>query len=401
MASYDVFTPVAISAKMRSYLPQKVEHLLEPSVGTGQLLSAFEGLYDHADVCELNPSYLERVPDSGRITKHSGDFLTFAPGRLYDAIVMNPPYMRFQDMDDTTRSTVKNLSPLCAAGNIDLYVAFLVKCVDLLAETGTLIAVVPSTWLYNASCEKFKTHLFEKRLIAHIHDYGSEKVFKGVNVYCCILVLTRTPKEFYTLNGVARSYAERERPSTSTHLGDVATIQNGIATLCDSVFIHDCPLFDEPCWQPILKVSKQKVRYIIHPYENGKLLSEEEFQTQNPLTYEYLSAQKPALANRDKGNKVYEAWYAYGRKQGLSIPSTEKSVYISTLCEPTCPVQIENTMLFYSGLRITSETVSCDDIAASISAGASKLAELCSKRGSGWLNVTATTLKQIPFRASE
>jgi hypothetical protein len=401
-ASYDVFTPQAVAEKMRSFLLRKVKYLLEPSVGTGQLLSAFEGLYEHADVCELNPLYMSSVPSAPTITKYCEDFLRFNPPHIYDGIVMNPPYHRFQDMDDDMRTTVRFLSPLTREGNIDLYVAFIVKCLDVLAENGTLIAIVPSTWRYNKSCVKFRNYLFANRLISAIHDYGSEKVFPGINVYCCILVITRQYNETYNDTGIVKSYDANSDQHVQHILSDVADVQNGIATLCDEVFIHDSPLFAEPCWKPLLKVSKAKIRHCIYPYSNtGSILTEQEFSSSNPNTYAYLLTCKEKLAKRDKGHKTYEAWYAFGRKQGIRIPSTEKSVYISTLSQPTIPTQIEPTMLFYSGIRVSPKTVSCEAITTLIRNAAEFICGQCSKRGNGWVNVTTTVLKQLPLQENE
>ena len=69
MASYDVFTPPIIAAKMRSYLPDRVKTLLEPSVGTGDLLQVMSGSYEQADVFDINSEYINKVESSIYITK--------------------------------------------------------------------------------------------------------------------------------------------------------------------------------------------------------------------------------------------------------------------------------------------------------------------------------------------
>lgn len=401
MASYDIFTPPAVSAKMRSYLPDPVERLLEPSVGTGDLLRALEGLYTHADVIDINPEYLAKVPESPRITKHCGDFLTMELPTRYDAIVLNPPYLRFQDMSMEMRAAVRAVSPLLQTGNIDLYIAFLVKCMHSLTETGRMIAIVPSTWMFNASAKRFRSWLMENRLIVAIHDYGSEKVFPGVDVYCCILVADWTPKDSYLRSGVVVPYASPSPDSTGPTLGDICEIQNGIATLCDEVFIHDAPLFAEPCWIPVLKVSKQTTRSLLFPYrDDGTILPEDEFKRLNPQTYAYLLTQKERLAMRDRGHKTYEAWYAFGRRQGLRWTPETDSVYVSTLCAPTIPTFRGPTMLFYSGLRMTPTTGTCDDIETTVREKGDTLRESCSKRSNNWINLTATSLRELPVHQS-
>jgi len=398
MASYDVFTPQDVATKMRSYFPKKVKKLLEPSVGTGDLLRSMAGSYKHADVFDINPNYLDKVESAPNLTKTCADFLETKIDKKYDAILMNPPYLRFQEMSQEMRDRVRNLSDVLRTGNIDLYIAFLVKCIDMLSDDGTLVAITPSTWRYNKSAERFRNWLISNRFIHAIHDYGSEKVFPGIDVYCCILVVNRTHKDSYSVNDDIISYNADEEQESRVCLNDVCEIQNGIATLCDSVFIHDIALFAEPCWRPILKVSKSKIRNIIYPYtEDGTIIPEDEFKKVNPQTYAFLERNKDALANRDRGHKTYEAWYAFGRKQGIKVPDTPKSVYVSTLCPPSIPTHQEKTMLFYSGIRMTPTKTTCDDIETAIQTNVDFIQKMCSKRAKGWLNITTSTLRQVPM----
>jgi hypothetical protein len=397
MASYDIFTPEKIAIKMRSYLPDKVKSLLEPSVGTGDLLRIMSGSYEEADVFDVNASYLDKVEDSTNISKTCGDFLSTKIDKKYDAILMNPPYLRFQDMTIEMRRNVHSISDMLKTGNIDLYIAFLVKCIDVLDENGTLVAITPSTWRYNKSAEKFRNWLFSNRLVKLIYDYGSEKVFPGVDVYCCILVVNKIKKESYYLNDNQITYQVTESNSSTVCLGNQCQIQNGIATLCDAVFIHDTPLFAEPCWKPILKVSKHKVRNVIYPYKNdGTIIPEDEFREHNPETYSFLERNKERLANRDKGNKKYETWYAFGRKQGIIVPDVDNSVYISTLCPSSVPTYQHKTILFYSGIRITPTKITCDLIQSSIEKYSISIKNRCSKRANDWINITTSSLRDVP-----
>jgi hypothetical protein len=396
MATYDIFTPPDVAAKMVSYFPTSVRRLLEPSVGSGNLLRAMDGRYDRADVYDINAGYLAEV-SGPTVTKYHTNFLAADVDPVYDAIILNPPYQRYQEMDASCRELVRGVSDVLSCGNIDLYIAFLVKCATLLTSGGTMVAIVPSTWMYNKSCTKFRDFLREHTLLHAIHDYGSEKVFPGVDVYCCIVVLTNTEKDSYTLNDEVVPYTANDPAEDTVTLGSTCDIQNGLATLCDDVFIHKKPLFDEPCWRPILKVSKNTMLSALFPYTSqGVLITEAEFKRDNPQTYAYLESNRERLANRDRGHKTYEAWYAYGRRQGLTLPSEATSVYISTLCQTTFPSVTAPTCLFYSGLRITPKKVSAEAVVAALAASSGMLNRLCSKRAGGWVNLTATSLRQVP-----
>jgi hypothetical protein len=150
-------------------------------------------------------------------------------------------------------------------------------------------------------------------------------------------------------------------------------------------------------------VSKQTIRSVLYPYRpDGSLWTEPEFRAANPRTYAYLESNRALLAARDKGAKQYEAWYAFGRRQGLARPPlSATSVYISSLCAPTLPSFERPTMLFYSGIRITPHDGDCSQIRTAIEKNRNQLASLCAKRSSNWITLTTTALRQAPVDPEE
>jgi len=389
MAKYVVYTPLAIAARMRGYIDTSM-CVLDPAVGEGALLQGVT----HADVYDISQEALSTLPST--FTLHNTDFLDASIPTQYKSIISNPPYQRFQDMSDEMRQKVQSI-PGLERGNVDLYVAFMMKCLSLLADGGTFVCITPSTWLFNKSCKAFREYIYTHRLLYECIDFGSEKVFEGVDVYCCISVFRKCPTTHFLYNGKSIPYTTLSplslmgSVSQGRTLSSIAKIQNGIATLADKVFIHPNRVFPEPCWKPIIKVSKGYDKMCIVPYG-----PEETFAAENPYTYSYLQSKKSILAQRDKGKKTYALWYDFGRQQSLTIPSEPESVYISTLCHPDIlpSIRIKPTQLFYSGLRITPVSgVSCQRIVDILMAA--DIESVCSKRGGGWLNVTATVLKSI------
>ncbi|MBA4319778.1 MAG: hypothetical protein C0412_15370, partial [Flavobacterium sp.] len=79
------------------------------------------------------------------------------------------------------------------------------------------------------------------------------------------------------------------------------------------------------------------------------------FKKEYSNTYKYLTSQKDILSKRDKGNRKYEEWYAYGRNQALLISGYKLLLpYITS--EP-CFVYTENQdLLFYNGYAIFSDS---------------------------------------------
>jgi integrase len=62
------------------------------------------------------------------------------------------------------------------------------------------------------------------------------------------------------------------------------------------------------------------------------------------------------LAGRDKGNRDYETWYAYGRRQSMDIHAYK--LFFPHICErPTFVICEELDLLFYNGMAVVSENL--------------------------------------------
>lgn len=85
------------------------------------------------------------------------------------------------------------------------------------------------------------------------------------------------------------------------------------------------------------------------------VIEEEIFQRNFPNAYNYLYSQKNELAKRDKGQRDYEAWYAYGRSQALNIIGLKLLFpYISDL--PYFVFTSDADLLFYNGYALVSDS---------------------------------------------
>lgn len=346
-----VYTPSNVAQLMNTFLNRRGS-LLDPCVGTGNLLHDIE-LYDVVHVYDIDRTAMSSITYPN-VVKHCEDFTVARVDFKYDNIILNPPYIRIQDIPSDKRAYIKQEFPLLA-GNFDLFHVFLLKCLHLLTDEGVMVSIHPNSILYNKSSVSLIEYMIHKRLIRRIIDYGSEKIFQGVSVYCCIMVFDRLP--------------------------------------------HEKPLYDEPCWKPIFKVSKNTTRYIIYPYdEHGKVVDEEVFKTTNPCTYNYMSVHRSKLDNRDKGKKTYESWYAFGRRQGILNPLSYGCdvVYIPTMSSVDIRIYKKEYMLFYSGLCISGMTNEyVDTVIDTITHNSTRLSTRCSKRGNGWINITSGVIKDL------
>ena len=118
---------------MSSYLTENGK-LLEPSVGDGQLLK-FSDFYNYSqvDIYDIKQEYLDKCPKHPNINSYCQDFLKKQINHKYENIILNPPYIRFQDLSEDYRQYIKETWPILDIGNIDIYYAFLVKCLEVLS----------------------------------------------------------------------------------------------------------------------------------------------------------------------------------------------------------------------------------------------------------------------------
>ena len=400
----DVFTPSSISKKMVPFLSNK-GNLLEPACGVGDLLKHVRlDYYDKVDLYDIKGSYLEKCPTGSNIQTHCLDFLKAPLGERYDNIIMNPPYIRFQDLSVEYRNYIKTMWPLLQSGNIDIYYAFILKCLSLLHDDGIMISITPNSYLYNKCAIPLRKYLVKNCLIQEIIDFKSEKVFDQISTYCCITVFTKRKKAYFIYNQSRVKYAdmsnefylfpvEKSNP-TLQKLGQICSIKNGLATLYNKAYVYDEKRFDEPCWRRLY--SPKKLKWIIYPYNNGTIIKEAVFKERNPETYLFLLQYKDRLAERDKGKKAYPEWYAYGRTQSLVISSLKEVLYIPIFQDPTnIKYYVGPPMLFMSCLCIEKKSHTYQQIIDFIENKKYMIVTKSAKRGGGWINLSTRTLKNI------
>ncbi|MBL4662709.1 MAG: SAM-dependent DNA methyltransferase [Flavobacteriaceae bacterium] len=86
-----------------------------------------------------------------------------------------------------------------------------------------------------------------------------------------------------------------------------------------------------------------------------KVIEEAVFKIKYPYAYNYLKANKKELAKRDKGQRDYEIWYAFGRSQALNI--TGKKLLFPYISDNPYFVYTDNEeLLFYNGYALVSDS---------------------------------------------
>lgn len=169
--------------------------ILEPCFGTGAFLSACRDKgYTSIEGCEIDKELYTVVKEEyPEYTLFCRDFLSFEPTEKYDGIIMNPPYIRQEKIDDLSAYgiTKENLRKKeifhALPSTANLYMYFLIKAIDLLKENGQLIVIFPSSWMQARSGSKFKELLLTNSVLAN-EIYISGNVFEK-NVLVDVVIL--------------------------------------------------------------------------------------------------------------------------------------------------------------------------------------------------------------------
>jgi adenine-specific DNA-methyltransferase len=167
-----VFTPPVLAERM--VLGLGLENLegsvrmLDPSVGPDTFPAALRKVSNSnwlLDAIDVDPSMCRCVAASGdkRVKVEEGDYLS-RPRRIYDAAILNPPYVRQEWLRDKkrVRSIVRNLTGVDVPGTSNLYVYFVVKVVSELRTGGQMACLVYDSW---------QSTLFGRWLKSYLDDH--------------------------------------------------------------------------------------------------------------------------------------------------------------------------------------------------------------------------------------
>ena len=182
--------------------------------------------------------------------------------------------------------------------------------------------------------------------------------------------------------------------STGKKLGSSFEIRNGFATLKNNVYVFS-PIRETEDYYFFLKDKKEykiekkicreaikpntlklaseienNTEKLIFPYkiekleinlfkekkQSLKIIDEDTLKSEFLNAYKYLNTQKEILSKRDKGNRKYETWYAFGRNQALLISGYK--LLLPYITNEPCFVYTENrNLLFYNGYAIFSNSI--------------------------------------------
>lgn len=294
-------------------------------------------------------------------------------------------------------------------GNYDIYVVFVERGLSLLSKNGFLGYILPHKFFNSHYGESLRSIIAKGKHLKEIVHFGHQQVFENATTYTCLLFLGKfglkefcfkkvddlvtwkstnnaiygrisednvTEKEWnFVVGSDANLFSKLN--NVKTKLGDIAELFVGLQTDADDVFIleernraKDLVLcysketkqehwFEDNHLKPFLKGSLNIRRYylddvnkrLIFPYQtqNGKsvLISEEEYMSKFPLTWDYLGKNRKRLSGRNKGN-MGKFWYGYVYKKNHTKFGLSK-LLVPSLANSACFASDISGMYYFAG----------------------------------------------------
>ncbi len=270
------FTPSFIVDKMISLI-QNQGSILEPSCGDGAFLNKIPNC--------LGIEIDEKVAPSGAKIM---DFFDW--NMSVDTIIGNPPYVRFKDILEQTKSKL----PKILDNRSNLFLFFIWRSIDLLNENGELIFIVPRDFIKLTSAFPLNKRLYEEGGFTFWEEFGDEKIFPEASPNVVIFRWVKGAKHTIPLY-YNKGYLIFEEKKDNLAIKDLFDIQVGGASGLNEVFIEENGNIE-------LVVSTTK--------KDGKT-KRAHYKTEPD---EYLQKYKEILLARKIKNFTEKNWWEWGRK---------------------------------------------------------------------------------------
>lgn len=208
------FTPDCVADCMADWIaPIKPYYILDPALGSGSLLRAtnrklsYEFSFDGFEIDKNLASFLTRHDECLNLRNlFVEDFLTAKIERTYDAIIMNPPYLRHHDLnyDCDIHALISKIGNIKISKLANSYLLFVIKACELLRPGGRAAVIIPTEWANANFGKALKDYLIGNNYLREmLYFSNAAEVFSGALTTACILFIE---KENIPIEKIAVSY---------------------------------------------------------------------------------------------------------------------------------------------------------------------------------------------------
>jgi tRNA1(Val) A37 N6-methylase TrmN6 len=313
--------------------------VLDPCFGKGVFLDSLRENTDYITYGyeidkSLFDSYSALINKSDKLC--NSDFLCCSHSQKYDGIIMNPPYIRHEKIDDLkffgiTKDKLREqalYAELPKTANMHMY--FIVKALDLLKESGELIVIFPGSWFKARSGEEFQKVIQKQSAIEkRIHVIG-DAFSRTALVDVVILKLIKTNSKI-SFSDCKPTYIDIENgfikekiigaidlaKANTVSINAYAKIRRGLTTGSNNIFVNPRISFDKnaACLTEILSSPKSVRGYSTCCAKTDKLLIVNKKTEISKELSEYLSECESAIMKNDNPKTIAakiragDCWY--------------------------------------------------------------------------------------------
>jgi len=191
------FTPPSVARLMIQWiLRSKPETILDPAFGLGVFYDEIVNIKPKPQIqfigYEIDNniiSYLDDINNKTNLELYNADYLETDP-KKYDAIICNPPYLRFQKFlkRHNVLPIIEKQIGKKLLGYSNISSVFLVKALNELKEDGNLAFIMPFEFFNTGYGREIKKSLLNDHFLKHIIIFSNEKeIFPDATTTVCIL----------------------------------------------------------------------------------------------------------------------------------------------------------------------------------------------------------------------
>lgn len=343
-AQYFTTNPI-LKEKVFSFLLNSSEnpHLLEPSIGRGDLVTYIQERIPNAvfDMYEIDPT-IDFLAGIDREKIHFGDFLLRETKETkYKTIVANPPFL-------STPNSKKNI-----------YVCFIEKCFDLLAESGEMVFIIPSDFFHLTSALPILKRMMSAGTFTHMYHPENERMFE--DAWIDVLVFRYVKSGEAGEDKVVLYNDEPRKTAFDTcfrFLSYQGTLKQGPKAL-----VPNAPLVSDSFDIFVGMVSAKdevfknadlgNISVITGENRQEKFIFIESFPSPDPRLDAYLETKKPDLLAR-KIRKFHDRnWFEWGAPRNITTIRRfwgQPCIYVATLTRDTRVAFLGKVAYFGGGL---------------------------------------------------
>ena len=195
------FTPLPIAEFMVNWILKNnnVKTLLEPAFGLGifSRLALKKNQNIKIKGFDVDATIYYRAYknfQNSNVDLYLEDYLYNDWHNKYDAIICNPPYLKFHDYENLEiLKEIKKRLNINLSGFTNIYTLFLLKSIYQLKQNGKIAYIIPSEFLNSNYGESIKKYLLESKLLKEIIIFDfKENIFDKAITTSAILFLEKT-----------------------------------------------------------------------------------------------------------------------------------------------------------------------------------------------------------------